>query len=491
MNSFSPIFFVFFGLVATALFHFDIYFPIWMSVATMIAVSLYFINKYRQNTIGLLMLLLWLVYALPFIHIIPYLWFDFTQTDPLRLWGLAVNDYMMDKVVIELTAMLGAVGAVGVALGISLNANPIQKDSGKNPDGSRRTVRTMSFPLWLIWVLVGVMLSWMVAPEDTLFTAAYTMSVSRLDGAGFSSAWMVSYVILGFAFCDSLFEENRSLKTRIILVALVVVVGFFQILRGDRESIPFVFALTLVYFYWASGITQRRDFRVPFLKIGLVIFGLLAVSALLGALRHSLVGASILEIGGLVREMNKEGDFGGDALLSGTWSATLLTPLSVAGDHIYGLLELKLGKNYIDFILSIPPGFIADAFGYVRPLDLDRGPAWEMRFGIGGTHAVVVPFMNFRMLGVFLIPAIWSFAIAKYEKFALRSVNVISLSLLVTIAMAAPHWLWYGEKAGFNAIVLWIIFSFFYRISIGANRPKKMIGGGAPFNNEGPLNAQP
>ena len=28
-----------------------------------------------------------------------------------------------------------------------------------------------------------------------------------------------------------------------------------------------------------------------------------------------------------------------------------------------------------------------------------------MRYGQGGTHASVLPFMNFRMLGVFLVPA--------------------------------------------------------------------------------------
>jgi hypothetical protein len=53
---------------------------------------------------------------------------------------------------------------------------------------------------------------------------------------------------------------------------------------------------------------------------------------------------------------------------------------------------------------------------------------------------------------------------------ALRKVSVIKLSLLVTIAMASPHWLWYGEKNGFNALVLWLILAFFYRVSLGFSR---------------------
>jgi hypothetical protein len=58
----------------------------------------------------------------------------------------------------------------------------------------------------------------------------------------------------------------------------------------------------------------------------------------------------------------------------------------------------------------------------------------------------------------------------KYEQFALIKITVINLSLLTTIAMAAPQWLWYGEKNGFNAVVLWLILSFFYRVSLGMFR---------------------
>jgi hypothetical protein len=153
--------------------------------------------------------------------------------------------------------------------------------------------------------------------------------------------------------------------------------------------------------------------------------------------------------------------------LYGTWSAILLTPLSVAGDHIYGLLAVKRGQDYINLFMSIIPGFVADAIGYIRPIDASHGPAWEMRYGIGGTHATVVPFMDFRMLGVFLVPAIWTFVINCYEKMALQEINVIKLSLLVTIAMASPHWLWYGEKSGLTALLLWLILAFFYRLSLG------------------------
>lgn len=461
-----------FGVAAVGLFHADIYFPIWFSVAVLLFVSLYLLQQYRKKRFSILILLIWLVYSLPFIHIPPYIWFDFSQ-DPLLHWILAVNPYMVDVRVIKLTAMIGAVGGMGIAFGASLNRRRIQQDWGINPDGSKRLFQTIDMPVWLFWVVIGVALTALSAPQETIFTAEYTKSKSALDGVNFGSAWMMSYVILSYTFCDALLERQAAikyLKMKIILAAVILVVVFFQLLRGDRESVSWVFGLALVYYYWAAGITQRRGFTIPWLKISGVAFCLVVISMVLGVIRSGLTGASLADAGALIWDLYEAESIGLASALHGTWSAVLLTPLSVAGDHIYGLLAVKWGHDYLNLFLSIIPGFLADAIGYIRPIDGMQGPAWEMRYGLGGTHATVVPFINFRMLGVFLGPAIWTFVMINYENMDLRKVSVIKLSLLVTIAMVSPHWLWYGEKNGFNALVLWLILALFYRVSLGLSR---------------------
>jgi hypothetical protein len=474
-----------FGLTAVGLFHADVYFPIWLSVSVLAFLSYYLLQRYRKNQVGLLMLLVWLVFAMPFIHIPPYMWFDFSQT-PILLWGLVANPYMTDHRVIELTAMIGAVGGLGVLLGVSLSNSLIVPDFGENPDGSKRMYRTMALPIWLFWVAIGVVLTALSAPKETVFEAAYTQSVSALDTAHFDSAWMMSYVILSFAFCDTLLEHNHSLKNlKVIIIglAIVLVIVYFQLLRGDRESIPWAFGLALVYYYWAAGITKGRGFRIPWLRIFGVLITLLVTSVVVGAVRSGLANASLLDALNLLKELNDAESVGLANALHGTWSGVLMTPLSVAGDHIYGLLPLKWGKDYLNLFLSIVPGFVADAFGYIRPLDAGQGPSYEMRYGLGGTHSTVVPFMNFGMLGVFLGPAIWSSIITSYEKSALHNINVIQLSLLTTIAMASPHWLWYGEKYGINAIILWIILSWFYRLSLSLFHGSHSRGRLAPGND--------
>lgn len=472
MRSVESIIFALFGLVSALLFHVGVYFPVSLSVAILFFVSLYLFLQYRRNEIGMLTLLIWLVYVLPFIHIPPYIFFDFSR-NPLLLWGLAVNPYMVDERVIMLTAMIGAVGGMGIVLGTSLNRRRLQQDTGINPDGSKRQFRTIPMPIWLVWVAIGVSLTVLSAPQETIFTAEYTQSKSALDDANFSSAWMMSYVILSFAFCDALLERRKAvkhLKRKIIFATVILIVFFFQLMRGDRESVPWLFGLVLVYYYWAAGITQRRGFTIPWSRIASATFILIAISMVLGAIRSGLSGASLADVGSLIAELYESDTIGLANALHGTWSAVLLTPLSVAGDHIYGLLSIKWGQDYINLILSIIPGFFADAIGYIRPIDSGQGPAWEMRYGLGGTHAAVVPFMNFRMFGVFLVPALWAFVIVNTEKKALKKVDVVNLSLLVVITMASPHWLWYGEKNGINAIILWLIFAFFYRVSITFSR---------------------
>jgi hypothetical protein len=472
ISAIYSVLFSIFGLFSVALFHVDVFFSIWVSVSILIGVSFFLIRQYRKKRLGLLMLVFWLIYALPFIHIPPYIWFDFGN-EPLLLWGLAVNPYMVDERVIQLTAMIGAVGGLGFALGCSFSNKGFQQVNGQYVGGTMPIFRTTAMPVWLAWVGIGVLLTALSAPQETILTAAYTESASALDGANFSSAWMVSYVILSFTFCDALLERGsnaKRIKLMLMMAAILLVVVWYQLLRGDRESISWVFGLALVYYYWAAGVTQRRDFTIPWHKIAATTLALFMVTMVVGVLRSGLVGLTASETVDLIMALYQSDRIGLNNVFTGTWSAVLLTPLSVAGDHIYGLLNLKWGQDYLDLLLSIIPGFLADAIGYVRPLNSNQGPAWEMRYGIGGTHASVVPFMNFSMLGVFLIPTLWSWFFANVEKSTLRRVNVLKLSFLVTFAMAAPHWLWYGEKSAINALVMWIVFSFLYRVSLGISR---------------------
>jgi hypothetical protein len=480
---YMSIFFWVFGVTGIMLFHEGIYLPI-IASAIVIAVSpIYLFRQYQQSRLGPLTMLLFVGYVLPFIHIFPYIWFDFETEAPLILWGLAVTPYSTDKVIIELMSMIGAVGAAGFVAGASLLKGKIFLDSSSAVMTRTSTPgKTLSMPVFIAWVTIALILSWISAPADTIFTAAYTESESIHKNLNFSSAWMISYAFLLFALADSLFEvapKIGKLKRKIVLIALLFIVIWFQLLRGDRETLTCVIGALLMYYLWDKGlhgsVKHRLKWNWPIIL--LLLFIIQITSYFVGTMRHSLIGVdSISGLLNVFSSLVEDNAIRFDNLIHGTWSGVLLSPLSVAGDYINGILTLKYGQTYLDLLSSIIPGFLADWIGFARPIDAFQGPAWEMTYGLGGTHAVVVPFIDFRMAGVFMIVTLWSFAFAKIERYSIKRLKVSNLALLGIIAMAVPHWMWYGEKYIMNALIIWFILSIFYRMRLfhSAKKPLRI-----------------
>jgi hypothetical protein len=463
------IFFWIFGIVGILCFYEGIYLPILVSVLVMIASSGYLIWLRRRSCVGLLGVLLFFVLILPFIHVVAYIWYGFGAGETLMFWKLMFNPYMSEKVIIELTAMIGAVGSAGFIVGATLLPGKVRSPSLHEVKQTYLGFgKTLTLPVFLVWTGIAVGFTWISAPEDTIFTAVYTQSKAINANWNFSSAWMVSYCFILFALADAIFEQDiwhARWKRMIIVLAFALIVIWFQLLRGDRECIPCVFAAALMCCIWGKGLIGNVMRKIK-LNGFVIFFGALLtllVVCFVGLLRSAIVG--VTNIFDLWNIINKSGFHLGD-IFHGTWSAVLLTPLSVAGDYINGTLPLNWGQTYLDLAGSVIPGFLADWIGYARPIDGLHGPAWVMTYGIGGTHAFVVPFLDFRMAGVFIIVALWSFAFAVIERHALRFFTASNLALLGIVAMAAPHWLWYGEKNIMNALIGWFALSVVYRVLI-------------------------
>ncbi len=394
---------------------------------------------------------------------------------------------MTDKTIIELMSMIGAVGAAGFVAGTSLLQGKLSMaSSGEVTKRYRAFGKTLSLPVFFAWVAVSVVLTWISAPADTIFTAGYTTSKAIGENWNFSSSWMFSYAFLLFALADSMFEVSPKigkLKRKIVLFAFLLIVIWFQLLRGNRDSLPCVVGALLMYYVWGKGLVGSVKSRIKNKSrvLFLALFVIVVVAYIVGALRSAAVGVgNISDLLNLFNDLASTGAIGFDNLITGTWSGALLTPLSVAGDYIHGTLPIKYGQTYLDLLGSIVPGFLADWIGYTRPIDALHGPAWQMTYGQGGTHAVVVPFIDFRMAGVFIIVALWSFAFAKIERYSVRRFTVSNLALLGIISTVIPHWLWYGEKYIISSPIIWLIISVLYRVRLAASDKKTVVGANQP-----------
>jgi hypothetical protein len=465
-------------VLGVLLFHAGVYPPVWVSILAFALAVWWLRYAFVRRQIGLLMLLLFGCYTLPFVHIVPYIWFDWEGELPGVLWGLAANPYMTDRSVIELMALVGALGSLAFGLGTWLAVSKSHLRQATREMDRSHPVSSLSLPVYVAWTGVGVLASWLTAPRETLFEARYTEGVAVASGWDFSSLWMISYAVLVFALADAMvdhYPKRAKLKKLVFFVALLIVVLWFQLLRGDRESLTLVVASVLMLYGWGTRPPARRG-AWGGLGVRLIAFGgaVVVVSLVVGLVRSSLVGVPITETVELLSDAIEDGVIGVDSLFHGTWSAVLLTPLSVAGDYVYQSLPLKFGATYRDLLISTIPGFVANWIGFERPIDSWSGPAWEMTYGIGGTHAVVVPFMNFRIMGIVLIVMAWSFLFAQLEsrfekRFATRR-SAQDLAFLGVMALTAPHWLWYGEKYVMNALIIWAVLLLLYRASSTLSR---------------------
>lgn len=441
---------------------FNVYFSVKYSVIIILVSIVYFIKLFRKKRIGIVSLLFFLVFTLPFLHLIPYLWTDLTvRTD--RVWGLVANPFQFNNDIMNLVGMMSTCGMMGMILPTLF----IRKKNlhGVISDKSKIVRKSMPLVLWFIWLVIGLILSIISAPQESVLDAAYTSVGSVSRELNVNSAWLLSYVILLFALYDSLVEKNnyvRKIKKISIFSVIAYIVIILQFFRGDRESIPWLLACVLMIYYWLPFSTNT-NFKIPKAKLTIFVTLAFVISVIVGAGRGKISDAGNLSnAASITTNIIKENP----ELLKGTWTAVLLTPLSSAGDFLTNNKSYLWGEDYLNLILSIPPGFIADMIGYERPWGSGKGPAKEMIYGQGGTHSSVLPFRNFGLLGIIFITSIIFNLVIKLDDVTYRKPSMSSTILLSTIVTILPHWLWYGEKNLLNGLIMFYILLFFYKVSL-------------------------
>nr|WP_321404163.1 hypothetical protein [uncultured Desulfobacter sp.] len=400
----------------------------------------------RKQT--LLVFLILLLYSLPFVHLLEYLWNPDIILDK-NIWGLYGNPYQRNMDIVLNMAMLGCIGCLGLVAGSSFG-----KMIGKDMKRSMYCYyRVMTIPSYLFMGFMSLFLSYINTPQDTIFLSRYTMSQNLLQqvGINFNAAWLLSYIFAVIMLVDVFRESRRKqkgIKVIVLVCLLAVIVVWMQFMRGDRECIGLIGAV------FAFIVIKLKDMNFKKLFIILAAAFFIFVSAnFVGAIRD------IVWPGSQVSVSERKID-----LFHGTWSAVLMTPLSVAGDYYYGLMKLKWGKTYWNYILSLPPAPIAQLIGYERSVEGTHGPAWEMRYGLGGTHAMVVPFMNFSSAGVLVVMFLYGWWVAWIERrmFFYKTPN--RELFYGSIIVIAPFWFWYGEMYLIRAVMAYIIVVSIYYV---------------------------
>lgn len=426
-------------------------------VLLMLAVTLWAAWRAKVTRSNLLPRMMLLVFALPFSVLLGFL------VNPNFAWVYTPRGYALGLVpeINSVILLIGLAGVNGMAAGLHFVAAF---------GGPARTVRlrdkqTLGRISFALFVAFAVILSQMSAAPQTVFDAAYSAKTAAATAVdiNFPAAFLISYVTFVLLWIDVEREENRVARNWKIVglgVALAYVTFVLQVLRGDRESSGLVAALAALYLT-APALNGLRPTRAQVARrirrLVLPLLALVLAFVALGRARESgPLASSRVTFAQAVK-------FGWHY---NTWTAILWTNLGTAWEYQQGLIKYRLGSTYRDYLLSIPPGVIAKAYGYERPQESWQGLAYEdpAHVSAGGLHVVIPSFKNFGAFGVVAVMALYGILFGVLERAAAEPFRFFPRLLWGSIFCASFLWFWYGEMTAIRAVMAAIILGIMYRL---------------------------
>lgn len=443
--------------------------PLQLTIILLAILTVVAIASLRITELSIMSRLYVLLFSMPFSATLGYLvdrefvWWN-TPTNVL----LCQNHGLINEMLTMVT-----VGLCGMMFGIEFMAIFSRKQFRAPAPSSDPPPARAALTLPVVWFLlfISFMCSWLHAPEETIYTAAYASADAGggMDKeAGLNASYLISYLILTLLIIDSEQERPGSRRQRLKLFAsfsvLAYIVVIFQLLRGDRECAGLLAALVMLYITnprmgaartrLAQGFQQFRRAA----KLAVPLTFCVMVFLALGSLRHSASQAS--------QEQSRIWDMVIDGATQNTWTAVALNNLGLAADYNYGTIEYMYGQTYLDYILSLPPGAITKALGYERPLEGEANPA-SWYFGLiaaGGMHPVVVPFRNLGIWGVLGVMALFGTFICYCEAMNERG-TLFARLLYGCVCTSSMLWFWYGDMNMIRTVMAWAILSMLHQFA--------------------------
>lgn len=463
------------GTIVTLMFATGQLAPLRVTILLLGALSVLAIATLRITELSILTRLYVLLFSLPFSATLGYL-FD----NDFVWWSTPTNTLLCQNhpLINEMLSMV-IVGLCGMMVGIEFTAIYACRPRRRVPavETTPRGNATLTLPVVWIMLAVSFLFSWLHAPQESIFVAAYASADAGggLDKeAGLNASYLISYLILILLSVDAEQEKVGSRRQLLKLTAIMAVMGYIvvilQLLRGDRECAGLVAAMGMLYItsrattsvrnkLWERFHQMKRTMALA-LPLAVVVMSFLA----LGALRHSASSSS--------SSFTSLTDLVAQGAGENTWTAVALNNLGLAADYNYGNIEYLYGQTYIDYVLSLPPGAITKILGYERPLEGEANPAlWY--FGLiaaGGMHPVVVPFRNFGIWGVMPIMFLCGMLICVCEAYN-ESGTMSGRLLYGCMATSSMLWFWYGDMNMIRTLMAWGILFFIHQFTAVIPRP--------------------
>jgi hypothetical protein len=384
-----------------------------------------------------------LLYIMPFMHTWNYLFNIDYLFSPYYILSHA---YQLDPEIYIRMCMVGLIGTIGLILGFGLSTCFRMKDINKSKVDNRR----LSLIPFTLFAVISYFLSYGSHPSEVgILDTTHVIASSGLAvlsrTVSFHGAFTFSYCIIAVLALDMIGDYPSRRRSKLCILGFIIfpIIVVHNILNGDRVFVGLVLGLLFLFIYsgllnshWTQLVMQMQISMKRLYWTGFILAAMYTVALTLGSWRATAhLGVGFFEsLYGLITSGN---------IYNGTWTAALLTPLSIIGDMIYGDKSLRWGTTYLDYFLSLPPGPVAELLGYTRPFDVGKGLTSDIRFTLGGYHPVVPALLNFSSFGVLIVLTIWGYLFGRSERVA-QTGDKWHLLFGACLLITSYGWAWYG-----------------------------------------------
>ena len=298
-----------------------------------------------------------------------------------------------------------------------------------------------------------------------------TMLVSNLNII--ANILFYTLILMYFKFKD-IYKIDKKKYLYSIFFLFVYLFIFAEFLRGVRmDALNGIFGTIILYLIY----TNKKLKITPIIFIGGVV--LFVVMQIMGMLRSALSFLSFDEILKIISRgfvQIFEGSRSGVMFYQGTvndiattFSGTIMMLKENTIDYYYG-------SSYLDYILRTPPQFMYPN----RPEDL----AWIfVNNGFtsgGGFFELAEAYLNFGLLGAFIVPFIISFVFSSsFKIFVLNKYSIFHSILLFSLLSGFMRGVLYQTFTFYKAIVTGFILYFIFYILLGIINMRKVKLNGA------------
>jgi oligosaccharide repeat unit polymerase len=325
---------------------------------------------------------------------------------------------------------------------------------------------------YTVLILLFIVATILSIKQPLMFFAQYATQSVHLPIQNFNTVGnILLYIVVMYYFkYQKLLNKNLSKKLLIFIVVYLLL--YSELFRGARmDFLNGVIGIIILYYVYNYN-TLKVNKKVLLYGVGGFILlqviglvrGVIAIYGLNGAVE------AILRYWNSIGELNRAGvlfNQGTVNNIAATFSGTIYMIKNHIVDYYYGI-------SYLEYIPRIPPQFLYP--------DRPKSLAWIFKeHGLssgGGFFELAEAYLNFGILGIFIVPLIISFIIAyAYKKFYYNRYSLKNSILFFSIIAVFMRGTLYQTFTFFKGVITgYILYLIIYIIYGLFNAKYKEIG---------------